>query len=151
MPEPPLLVHATAVALDGEAVLLRGPPGAGKSDLALRLIDAGGALVADDQVELRPLGGRVVARAPVALAGLLEIRGLGIARLEALPEAPLALVVDLTPRDQIERLPEPRRTVFFDIAVPLVALSAFEASAVAKMRFARRAFTTWPPPDIIWR
>ncbi len=151
MSEPLLLVHATAVAVEGEAVLLRGRPGAGKSDLALRLIEAGGALVADDQVELRPAGGRVVARAPLALAGLLEIRGLGIVRFEALSEAPLALVVDLTPRDQIERLPEPRRTAFFGIDVPLVALSAFEASAVAKLRFARRAFTNWPPPDIISR
>jgi HPr kinase/phosphorylase len=149
--EPPLLVHATAVALDGEAVLLRGPPGAGKSDLALRLIDAGGRLVADDQVELRRVGKRVQARAPPALADLIEIRGLGIFRVAASPEAPLALVVDLTPSDQIERLPELRRTAYLGVALPLIAIAPFEASAAAKLRFARRAFTNWPPPDIIGR
>jgi len=50
VPAAPILVHATAIAIDGRAVLLRGPSGAGKSDLALRLIDAGARLVADDQV-----------------------------------------------------------------------------------------------------
>ena len=67
-----LFVHATAVAIDGEAVLLRGPSGAGKSDLALRLIDGGGALVADDQTLLRRVGERVLVRAPPAIAGLIE-------------------------------------------------------------------------------
>ncbi len=78
-----LLVHATAVAIEGEAVLLRGPSGSGKSDLALRLIDGGAQLVADDQTLLRRAGGRVLASAPPAIAGLLEVRGVGVVRVEA--------------------------------------------------------------------
>src|SRR6185312_10220968 len=70
-----LLLHATTVAIDGAAVLLRGPSGSGKSDLALRLIDAGARLVADDQSELRRVGEVVVVRAPDALRGLIEVRG----------------------------------------------------------------------------
>ena len=103
-----LLLHATAVAIDGRAVLLRGAPGAGKSDLALRLIDAGARLVADDQSALARRGDVVIVRAPAAIAGLLEVRGIGIFRLDALAEAPLALIVDLAPADAVERLPARR-------------------------------------------
>ncbi len=90
-----LLVHATAIAIDGRAVLLRGASGSGKSDLALRLIDAGARLVADDQSELWRRGEAIIVRAPATIAGLLEVRGIGIVRLDALPEAPLALIADL--------------------------------------------------------
>ena len=77
-----ILVHATAVAIDGRALLLRGPSGAGKSDLALRLIDAGARLIADDQSVLRREGGRLLAAVPAAIAGLIEVRGVGILRVE---------------------------------------------------------------------
>jgi serine kinase of HPr protein (carbohydrate metabolism regulator) len=142
-----LLVHGTAVAVDDGAVLLRGPSGAGKSDLGLRLIDAGARLVADDQVELRRTGREIFARAPAALAGLLEIRGLGIVRIDALPEAPLVLIVDLVLSDAVERLPERRIERVLGLAVPLIALAPFEASATAKLLFARRAVAMpqhWP-------
>ena len=79
-----ILLHATAVAIDGRAVLLRGPSGSGKSDLALRLIDAGARLVADDQSELSRRGDVLMVRAPATIAGLIEVRGLGILRLDAL-------------------------------------------------------------------
>ncbi len=134
----PVLVHATAVAIEGAAVLLRGPPGAGKSDLALRLIDAGARLVADDQVELKRVGAQVLARAPAAIAGLIEVRGLGIARVDAIEEAPLALIVDLVPPATVERLPEDRTEDVLGLAIPLLALAPFEASAPAKLRLARR-------------
>ena len=134
-----LLVHGTAVAIDGGAVLLRGPSGRGKSDLALRLIDAGARLVADDQVLLQRTGMQVLARAPAVLAGLLEIRGVGIVAVDALPVAPLALIVDLVLSDAIERLPERRIETVLGLAVPLIALAPFEASAAAKLRFALRA------------
>jgi serine kinase of HPr protein (carbohydrate metabolism regulator) len=134
-----LLVHASAVAIDGGAILLRGPSGAGKSDLALRLIDAGARLVADDQVELRRVGGQVLARAPAALAGLVEVRGLGIVRVDALKEAPLVLIVDLIGSDEVDRLPEPRVETVLGLTVPLLAQAPFEASASAKLHFARRA------------
>ena len=133
------LVHATAVAIEGAAILLRGPPGAGKSDLALRLIDDGARLVADDQTLLRRANDRVLVRAPATIAGLLEIRGVGIVRVDPLDEAPLALIVDLVPSEQVERIPDNRSEVVLGLAFPLIALAAFEVSATAKLRLARRA------------
>jgi len=135
-----LLVHATAVAIDGRAVLLRGPSGAGKSDLGLRLIDAGARLVADDQSELSRSGDALVVRAPATIAGLLEVRGIGIVRLDALVEAPVALIADLVAPEEIERLPASKSEAILGCAVPLIAVSPFEASAPAKIRLALRAF-----------
>jgi HPr kinase/phosphorylase len=143
------LVHGTAVAVDGGAILLRGPPGAGKSDLALRLIDAGARLVADDQVELRRDGRQILARAPATLAGLVEIRGIGIIHVDALQEAPLVLLVDLILSGEVERLPERRFETVLGLAIPLIAQAPFEASAAAKLRFARRAFAAAPATAII--
>jgi serine kinase of HPr protein (carbohydrate metabolism regulator) len=151
VPAAPILVHGTAVAIDGRAVLLRGPSGAGKSDLALRLIDTGARLVADDQVELRRAGGRVLVRAPAAIAGLMEVRGVGILQLEPLREAALAMCVDLVPSVEVERLPEIRCEDVLGLAVPSIALSPFEASAAAKLRFALRAFSADSVPAIIRR
>jgi HPr kinase/phosphorylase len=135
-----MLVHGTAIAIDGDAILLRGPPGAGKSDLALRLIDGGARLVADDQAELRRNGQRLWVRAPAVLAGLIEVRGIGILRVDALAEAPLVMCVDLMPSVEVERLPQRRFANLLGLEVPLIAVSAFEASAAAKLRFARCAF-----------
>jgi HPr kinase/phosphorylase len=135
------LVHATAVALDGRAVLLRGPSGSGKSDLALRLIDAGARLVADDQSELVRLGNEIVVRPPAAIAGLLEVRGMGLVRLEPLMEAPLALIADLVPAEVVERLPSTRSEQILGLDLPLIALPPFEASAVAKLRLALRVYS----------
>jgi serine kinase of HPr protein (carbohydrate metabolism regulator) len=132
------LVHATAVAIEGAAILLRGPPGAGKSDLALRLIDDGARLVADDQTLLRRANDRVLVQAPATIAGLLEVRGVGIVRVDSLDEAPLALIVDLVPSEQVERIPDNRSEVVLGLAFPLIALAAFEVSATAKLRFAWR-------------
>jgi serine kinase of HPr protein (carbohydrate metabolism regulator) len=144
-----MLVHATAVAIDGKAILLRGPPGAGKSDLALRLIDGGADLIADDQAELRRAGKDVRVRAPAAIAGLIEIRGVGILRLPALEEAPLAMCVDLLPPAEIERLPQPRLEEVLGVEVPLIAVPAFEASAAAKLRIALSAFSADTLPAIL--
>ena len=145
-----LLLHATTVAIATEAtlraVLLRGPSGCGKSDLALRLIDAGACLVADDQTELSRRGDALFANAPATIAGLIEVRGLGIVRVEAAPAAPVALVVDLVPPDRVERLPEGRTETLLGIALPLIALAPFEASAAAKLRLALRAFTRHEVP-----
>jgi len=139
----PLLVHATAVAIDGRTVLLRGPSGSGKSDLGLRLIDAGARLVSDDQSELRRIGDRVLVRAPATIFGLIEVRGVGIVRLPALSDAPLALIADLVAPDRVERLPQPRRERVLGLDVPVVAIAPFEASAVAKLR---AALLTPPEP-----
>jgi HPr kinase/phosphorylase len=137
-----LLVHATAVAIDGGAVLLRGPPGCGKSDLALRLIDGGARLIADDQARLLRREGHILVRAPTTIAGLIEVRGIGILRVDPLDEVRLALVVDLVPAAQIERLPEPRFETILGLAIPLLALAPFEASAAAKLRLALGTFAT---------
>jgi HPr kinase/phosphorylase len=131
-----LLVHATTVAIGGRAVLLRGPSGSGKSDLALRLIDAGAQLVSDDQSELRRDRDAILVRAPATIAGLVEVRGIGILQLEPLPVARLALVADLVAPEVVERLPDQMTVDFFGVPIPLVALAPFEASAAAKLRFA---------------
>jgi serine kinase of HPr protein (carbohydrate metabolism regulator) len=138
------LVHATCVALrprgrGWRALLLRGPSGAGKSDLALRLIEAGGRLVADDQTELVRRGKSVIASAPANIASLIEARGVGILKLardQVVARAPLALLVDLVPPQHIERLPKPARERLLGIDLPVLTLAPFEASASAKLRLA---------------
>jgi len=131
-------VHGSCVAIDGSGVLLRGPSGRGKSDLALRLIDGGARLVADDRVDLRVSGGMLTASSPVPIAGRLEVRGIGILEVPSAASAPLYLVVDLVEREEVERLPEPRTTSFLGIDVPLIRLVALDASAAAKARLAAR-------------
>ena len=139
----PLNIHATCVAVAvGElwhGVLLRGPSGAGKSDLAIRLLDGGARLVADDRTELTVETGRLVARPPAVLAGLVEARGLGILRVppdKLLPAAPVALIVDLVPSAEIDRLPERQSETLLDISLPRIRLTAFDASTSAKIRLA---------------
>ena len=139
----PLNIHATCVALAaGDAwhgVLLRGPSGVGKSDLAIRLIDAGARLVADDRTELTAEAGHLVARPPAVLAGLVEARGLGILRVPAeklLAAAPVVLIVDLVAAAEIDRLPEPQSETLLAIKVPRIRLTAFDASTSAKIRLA---------------
>lgn len=144
------LVHATAVALKTrgrtwQAVLLRGPSGAGKSDLAARLIEAGARLVADDQTRLTRQGRRLMAACPKTLAGLLEVRGVGIVKLrpsQLVARAPVALLVDLVPPQRIERLPEPAHESLLGVALPVLALAPFEASASAKLRLALAQIAT---------
>lgn len=117
-------------------MLLRGPSGSGKSDLALRLIDHGAVLVADDQVELRRQGGGVIARPPAAIAGLIEVRGIGIVVLDHLPETKLAAIVDLAASDAIERLPLEQSATLLDVVFPRFLINPWEQSAAAKVRLA---------------
>jgi|SRR5580658_1078779 HPr kinase/phosphorylase len=121
-------IHGTCVARDGAGVLILGPSGAGKSDLALRLLDRGFDLVADDQVHIRDN----VAWAPDALAGLLEVRGLGIVRLPYSSRANLKLVVTLT--SQFERLPLPE--FHPSLGLPMVHVNAASASAPERVALA---------------
>ncbi len=143
----PVLVHATCLALAGIGVLLRGPSGSGKSDLALRLIDRPGfglaaslieaRLVADDQVILSRTGDDLLASAPERLAGLLEIRGLGIVRVEPAGPTRLGLVVDLVAAARIERYPAAAGEArFLGCRVPLVSIDATAPSAAARVRAA---------------
>jgi HPr kinase/phosphorylase len=129
-------IHASCIELAGTGVLLRGASGSGKSDLALRLIDAGARLVADDRTDLIVEGGRLVASAPAPISGQLEVRGIGIVTLAHVARSPVGLVVDLVGAGDIERLPEPRQCRYLEIDVPLIALAPFEGSAPAKLRAA---------------
>lgn len=144
---PRALVHATAVALldatapfggpiDG-AVLLLGDSGAGKSDVALRLIASGAKLIADDQTELFVEHGRVWADAPPNIKGGMEIRGVGIVRVDSAPAAPVVLAVQLT-EGSVARMPVPDAYALpaplqADVKVPLVILNGHEASTPAKI------------------
>ena len=129
-------IHAACIAIDGEGVLLRGPSGSGKSDLALRLINGGGILVADDRVDLLARSNTVLASAPESLFGSLEVRGLGILPFPAIKAVRLALVCDLVSEDETERLPEGREELILDTSLALVAIAPFEYSAVLKVQLA---------------
>ncbi len=132
-------VHGTCVALGASGVVLRGPPGSGKSDLALRLIDGGAGLVADDRIELDAAAGELFASAPPALAGMIEVRGIGLARVPSLDRVRVAVVIDLAAASEIERLPEPATCQLLGVSLPCVRLEPFAASACAKVRLAAEA------------
>jgi serine kinase of HPr protein (carbohydrate metabolism regulator) len=133
-------IHATAVAIGGRAVLLVGPSGSGKSDLALRLIDRGAALIADDRVALTRVGDHLTAAPPPMIAGLIEVRGVGLITVPHVAGVRVALVVDLTA--PIDRLPQAMTREVAGVALPAVALAAFEASAPLKVERALTAFET---------
>ena len=129
-------VYGTCIAINGRAVLFRGPSGSGKSDLALRVIDGGGQLVADDQTMLTREHDALVATCPETISGRIEIRGIGILPVPSIRRGPLSLVMDLVPSEQIHRFPDPRLCRYLGIDVPLLNIAPFEASAVAKVRLA---------------
>lgn len=115
-----------------------GESGSGKSDLALRLIDAGGRLVADDRTELRRDGTRLIASSPATIAGRIEVRGVGIVPVAHVGHSVVGLAVDLVGPDRVERMPPARSRAWLGIDTPLLALDPFAASAVAKLRLAAR-------------
>ncbi|MFY9895330.1 MAG: serine kinase [Xanthobacteraceae bacterium] len=124
-------IHASAVLVGTRAVLIRGPSASGKSRLALELIEAGrigtvlfARLVADDRVHLEAAGGRLLARPAAALAGLIEVRGVGLLRVAHEPSAVVGFVIDLAAADAV-RLPEPdKRTADMDgILIPRLAVA----------------------------
>src|SRR5438034_3654427 len=147
-PPDAILIHGTCLAVGEVGVLLLGPPGSGKSDLALRLIDQPGLgisgeikrtrLVADDQVVVRRKDEVLVASAPLVIAGKFEIRGLGLVAVTHAGDAMLGLAVRLTPLADIERLPDlsVSRYEMLGGAIPLVQVDPNQASAPARVRAA---------------
>jgi len=127
----PATIHASAILVGARALLIRGPAGSGKSRLALELLDAArtgslvfAKLVADDRVHLKAASGRLLASPPAELAGLLEVRGVGILKLDHEPSAVVGLVVDLGV-EAAERLPDPRQreTAIEGVRLPRLAVA----------------------------
>ncbi|MBL8710864.1 MAG: HPr kinase/phosphatase C-terminal domain-containing protein [Rhodospirillaceae bacterium] len=142
-------IDGVAVAIGEVAVLLRGPSGSGRSDLALRLIDEGARLISDEQVELERRDRRLFATVPQGmpgdLVGRIEARGIGIVPVPHVPTPlPLSWVIDLRPRQEIERLPAARDVDYLGISVPALVLDPFAASATSKLRLAVKC-----GPDLI--
>ncbi|MBB4210959.1 hypothetical protein CCR85_00760 [Rhodothalassium salexigens] len=134
-------VHGTVVAWPpGGGVLILGPSGAGKSDLALRLIDRGARLVGDDYIHLFASGPGLYASAPAPLAGLLEVRGLGLVRQRYLPQARIALVVHLAARETVERMPRMRYKFLRGVRLPVMSVDPWDQTAAPKVEQAYRRF-----------
>lgn len=128
-------LHASCVAIGDRAVLIEGRSGSGKSDLALRLIDRGGKLVSDDYVVVTRRDGALWATAPANIAGMMEVRGIGIVPMDAIKEARVGLVIQLV--DSPERMPEPRgMRRIAGVELPEMALPSLEASAPIKIEIA---------------
>ena len=128
-------IHTTCISLNGRGILLMGAPGAGKSDLALRLIrHCGAVLVADDRTDIEFAEDGIWASCPKSISGKLEVRGVGICNFPFASKAKVALVVELAKApSEVERLPE---ADFYDLGghqLPLLKLYPFEASAIDKI------------------
>ena len=129
-------LHATTVAIDGMAVMIEGASGSGKSDLALRLIDRGAILVSDDQTLVVRAGDTLLARAPMTIAGRIEVRGIGILAMPYVEDVPVGLLVRVD--GAIERMPERSVRNIAGIDVRQFAVDPFEASAPIKVELALR-------------
>jgi HPr kinase/phosphorylase len=146
----PPTIHASAVLIGARALLIRGPAGAGKSLLALKLIEAAQSgllrfarLVADDRVRLEPCHGRLLVRSPAELAGLIEVRGLGIQRIDHEPVAVVGGIVDLGATDA-ERLPHSAQIEIAGVALPRLAVAVNDDPCPAVL-----AWLTTTPADQI--
>lgn len=134
-----ITIHATTVSLDGRGVILRGPSGSGKSDLAVRLINEGALLVADDQTILFIEGGRLMAQSPAEIAGKMEVRGVGIVKMGPPAIVPVFLVVEMVDPGEVPRMADFAPVELVGQQVPRIHLAPFEMSASAKVKLALRS------------
>lgn len=134
-----ITIHATTIALNGAGVMLRGPSGSGKSDLALRLIGHGAQLISDDQTVLFIEGGRLMAQSPQEIAGKMEVRGVGIVNMGPSAIAPVTLLIDMIDIDELPRMPTFEPVDLLGHMIPRLHLAPFELSAAAKVPLALQA------------
>ena len=127
-------VYATAVAYHSFGILIRGPSGSGKSDLALRLIEDGANLISDDQVNIQAVKKQLYLSPPDNIAGLIEVRGFGVIKIKSVRDINLRLIVDLDPSSTTERTPIMKEESIKNIMVPVVSLKAFENSILARIK-----------------
>lgn len=128
-------LHASCVAIGDHAVLIEGPSGSGKSDLALRLIDRGARLVSDDYTIIARRGDALLASAPDTIVGRIEVRGIGIVEMAACRDVEVAMLISLA--EEVERMPEPGVTrLIAGVGVPVFAVRAMEPSAPLKVEIA---------------
>lgn len=135
------VIHASAVVYKGMGFLITGRSAAGKSDLTLRVLDQGGSLIADDQVSLQEEQGCLLASAPPATRGLVEIRGLGVFEFPSVECFPLNFEVRLRAQVQTERLPEQQEMVsYIGIELPIFYMTGRESSDLAKLNLLVQRF-----------
>lgn len=137
-------LHASCVAIGEHAVLIEGRSGAGKSDLALRLIDRGAALVSDDYTVLMRSARKLLATPPATIAGKIEVRGLGIVDMPYRDRVAVSLLVELV--DEVERMPpEPQTRRIAGVDVPVVAMNGHDASGPIKVELALKRLASPAP------
>ena len=139
------VLHATCVAWGARAVLIRGPSGSGKSALGLEMMAGGAGLVADDRTELSAQEGRLVARCPPAIRGMIEARGVGLLRAEAVGEAEVVVIADLG-AEEAERLPPWREERVLGLALPCLQKPASGRFAAALLQYLK-AGRSDPAPE----
>lgn len=130
------IVRGSCVALDQSGILITGESGVGKSDLTLRLFELGAKLVSDDYTEIDNCAGVLRAKAPESIRGLFEVYGLGVLHWPEVTTAQLVTVIDLVPKVDAERYPDPLEMEILSVILPCFRLAAFEVSTALKVRLA---------------
>lgn len=127
-------VHGSSVVVNDKGILFIGPSGAGKSDLALRLLDGGATLIADDYTQVCVQDGHAILSPPKEIEGMLEVRGVGLMKVPFARDIQLHFVFDLEQFQKIERMPIMETLSYEEVEIPKYSLDPFMASATAIVR-----------------